>query len=63
MQDLSFLDLNFFAEALSDRFAISSNNNINVVLSAQQLVDCDTVNDGCRGGWPIKAWQYMTQVG
>ena len=39
-----------FAEALSDRFAIVSSNRINVVLSAQQLVDCNTVNDGCKGG-------------
>ena len=34
----------FNAEALSDRFAIVSSNRINVVLSAQQLVDCNTVN-------------------
>ena len=40
-----------------------SHNAIDVVLSAQQLVDCNTVNEGCNGGWPIKAWKYMTQVG
>lgn len=50
-------------EALSDRFAIASGNKIDVVLSAQQLVDCDTDNFGCSGGYPIKAWQYMNQVG
>ncbi|KAL9953073.1 hypothetical protein ACROYT_G040428 [Oculina patagonica] len=51
------------SETLSDRFAIVSNNGVNVVLSAQQLVDCDTVNSGCKGGWPLKAWQYMRDVG
>ena len=51
------------AEVLSDRFAIVSSNRINVVLSAQQLVDCNTVNYGCNGGWPLKAWQYMSEVG
>lgn len=51
------------SEALSDRFAVVSSNRINVVLSAQQLVDCNTVNDGCNGGWPLKAWQYMSEVG
>ena len=53
----------FNAEVLSDRFAIVSSNRINVVLSAQQLVDCNTVNYGCNGGWPLKAWQYMSKVG
>lgn len=51
------------SEALSDRFAIVSDNKIDVVLSAQQLVDCDTENSGCNGGWPLKAWQYMNEVG
>ena len=52
-----------FAESLSDRFAIASQNRINVVLSAQQLVDCDKDNTGCDGGWPLKAWNYMKEVG
>lgn len=51
------------SEALSDRFAIASGNKIDVVLSAQQLVDCDTDNSGCSGGYPIRAWQYMNEVG
>ena len=53
-----------FAEVLSDRFAIKSGNADNVVLSAQQLVDCDTRSFGCNGGFPLKAWEYyMTEVG
>lgn len=53
-----------FAEVLSDRFAIKSGNADNVVLSAQQLVDCDTHSQGCNGGFPLQAWEYyMTEVG
>ena len=54
-----------FSEALSDRFAIESDNKINVVLSPQQLVSCDTKdgNMGCGGGYPLKAWQYMMSSG
>jgi cathepsin B len=52
-------------EALSDRQAIASNNTVNVVLSPQDLVSCDNAdgNQGCDGGYPIKAWQYMVSTG
>jgi len=32
-------------------------------LSEQQLVDCDSLNDGCTSGLPSKALQYITRVG
>ena len=51
------------AGVLSDRFAIACDRETDEVLSAQQLVDCNTANDGCNGGWPYLAWLYMTQVG
>jgi len=51
-------------EALSDRFAIETNLSTNVVLSPQDLVSCDTkTNQGCNGGYPILAWQYMQRTG
>jgi cathepsin B len=52
-------------EALSDRLAIQSNLSVNVVLSPQDLVSCDTANgnEGCDGGYPIYAWQYMQTTG
>jgi len=53
------------SEALSDRFAIETNNKTNVVLSPQDIVSCDTSdgNMGCDGGYPIYAWQYMQATG
>lgn len=61
--EIRILYLLLFAEVLSDRLAIASGNVVDVILSAQQLVDCDKENDGCQGGWPIKAWHYMVDIG
>jgi C1A family cysteine protease len=33
------------------------------VLAPQQIVDCDTVDLGCEGGWPYRAYQYLIQAG
>ncbi|EFX78293.1 hypothetical protein DAPPUDRAFT_305242 [Daphnia pulex] len=33
-----------------------------VVLSEQQLVDFDTYDYGCNGGWYINAWNYLKNV-
>ncbi|MEH8592174.1 C1 family peptidase, partial [Klebsiella pneumoniae] len=49
------------SEALSDRICIAGGPN--VVLSPQWLVDCNTANYGCNGGYPIKAWQFMMGTG
>jgi cathepsin B len=50
-------------EVLSDRFCISSNNKINVVLSPQYLLSCDTGDMGCNGGWPVKSWDFIMKSG
>jgi cathepsin B len=49
------------SESLSDRLCIAG--GANVVLSPQWLVDCNTQNYGCNGGYPIKAWQFMMTTG
>jgi cathepsin B len=51
-------------EALSDRFAIASNGSINVVLSPQDLISCETSDQyGCDGGYPLNAWKLMQSTG
>jgi C1A family cysteine protease len=34
-----------------------------VILSEQQLVDCDTLDGGCNGGWYYNAWTYIQKTG
>jgi C1A family cysteine protease len=50
-------------EALSDRFCIASNGKIDVVLSPEDLVACDSSDMGCNGGWLNNAWNYLTKTG
>lgn len=50
-------------ESLSDRFCIQSKGAINISLSEQMLVSCDTTDGGCDGGQPINAWQYLEKFG
>lgn len=51
------------SEAFSDRFAIASQGKINVVLSPEDLVSCDTNDYGCNGGYMDMAWEYLEQHG
>jgi len=32
-------------------------------LAPQQIVDCDKVDDGCGGGWPYHAYEYIIDAG
>jgi len=32
-------------------------------LSEQQILDCDTTDGGCNGGWPYNAYQYVISAG
>jgi cathepsin F len=36
--------------------------NLNT-LSEQQILDCDTTDSGCDGGWPYNAFQYVISAG
>ena len=51
------------SEVLSDRFAISTNNENSPVLSPEDLVSCDKGDDGCKGGQLPTAWKYLTGTG
>jgi len=50
-------------EALSDRFCIQSSGKIDVVLSPQTLVSCDSEDGGCNGGEIPSAWDFLWQNG
>lgn len=39
------------------------NFNIQLDLSQQDLVDCDTANNGCDGGWPTDAMNFIKNNG
>jgi cathepsin B len=43
-------------ESLSDRFAIFSSGKVDVVLSPEDLVSCDSTDYGCGGGYLENAW-------
>ncbi|KAF2068895.1 hypothetical protein CYY_009785 [Polysphondylium violaceum] len=48
------------SECLSNRLCIATNGKVNVTLSPQSLVSCDVYgNNGCNGGIPQLAWEYM----
>lgn len=34
-----------------------------IIDSDQQIVDCDTSNSGCNGGWYGSAWKYLANFG
>jgi len=51
------------SEALSDRFCIATKGAVDVVLSPQTLVSCDSGNMGCQGGYLDKAWEYLVSNG
>lgn len=50
------------AAALESVHAIQRNDSL-LDLSVQQLVDCDTGNAGCRGGFAFKAFNYIISNG
>jgi cathepsin B len=51
------------AEVLGDRFSIASGKPGSPVLSAQDMVSCDTGDMGCQGGFLPHAWSYLQTSG
>jgi len=51
------------SEVLSDRFCIVSNKSVNVVMSPQYLISCDTTDWACNGGYPYYAWKFLEKSG
>uniref|UniRef100_A0A0G4HN78 Peptidase C1A papain C-terminal domain-containing protein n=1 Tax=Chromera velia CCMP2878 TaxID=1169474 RepID=A0A0G4HN78_9ALVE len=55
------------ADSLYSFHCQNTNQESKVLLSIQQLVDCSSAapwdNDGCGGGWPSKAFDYVHQNG
>uniref|UniRef100_G3SZW4 Cathepsin B n=1 Tax=Loxodonta africana TaxID=9785 RepID=G3SZW4_LOXAF len=52
-------------EAISDRVCIHTNGNVNVEVSAEDLLTCCHMEcgDGCNGGFPAGAWNFWTKKG
>jgi len=48
-------------ENVESRWALAGNTLTS--LSMQQVVSCDTTDDGCGGGWPYNAYQYLIGAG
>jgi len=51
------------SEVLSDRFCIASSGSVNLVLSPQYLVSCDSSDYGCDGGYLANSWQFLQNTG
>jgi len=50
-------------EAIESAWILGGHANISINLSPQQIVDCDTTDAGCNGGWPDKAMTYVHNAG
>ena len=50
------------AEAASDRMCINTNGKTLLPLSSEQLCFCSNP-DGCNGGDPLAAWQFIAETG
>jgi len=48
-------------ENIESRWALAGHPLVS--LAMQQIVDCDTTDGGCNGGWPYNAYQYVINAG
>ena len=51
------------SEAFSDRACIASKGAVNVIFSPENLVQCESDNMGCNGGYLDRAWKYLESSG
>jgi cathepsin B len=51
------------AETLSDNLCVLSNGTVDVVLSPQSLISCDSLDNGCKGGSMPMAWTWIGEEG
>jgi len=51
------------AETAESVNILNNKANISLRVSEQQIVDCDTSDDGCNGGNPETAWEYVISTG
>jgi len=52
-----------FSAIGSFEFQFCKTYGTSLALSEQQLVDCDTYDGGCQGGWYYNAWTYLQSYG
>jgi len=50
-------------ENVESVWILAGHANNTIALSPQQIVDCDTVDQGCNGGDPPSAYQYIQNAG
>ncbi|KAL9649365.1 hypothetical protein ABK040_016192 [Willaertia magna] len=51
------------SEMVADRFCIKSQGSVNVILSPQWMVSCNSKNSGCDGGEFPEAFQFVESTG
>jgi cathepsin B len=50
-------------ESFTDRYCIAANQTQNPIFSAQYLVTCDENDNGCEGGMPMSAYEFIRDNG
>jgi len=52
------------SSAFADRLCIATNGDFNQLLSAEEITFCcHSCGNGCKGGYPIKAWKHFKRHG
>ena len=51
------------AAVLGDRFCVATNGAVNVDLSPEYILECDSSNYGCNGGYLNTEWNFLASTG